>query len=671
MRQVVFRIKESKIYFSNTLFFDLFGIEEQHVQGKDYRQILSTHVSKEIADYFTTLIETRIVSGYKSVLVTGKDGVVLPLSVFGYFIDEENEEIMGTFIETTQLNEELLSSLGHLSLIQQALNQSVILAITDLSGKITYANEHFCEISGYESHELIGRTHKMLNSGEHSQMFFKELWETISSGAVWRGEIKNRKKDGTCYWADSTIVPMLDEEEQPFQYMAIRYDVTKQKRNEEHIEWLANVDSLTALPNRRLFDQTLVNCIENAQEEKKAQERFGLLFLDLDSFKYINDTQGHKMGDRLLVQVASRFQEIIGDKGLVARIGGDEFAIIIYSVADAQELKKIAQQLVKKLKAPFHVGNLKLRMTCSIGLALYPESGLTSDSLMKVADTEMYKVKKSRKNGFSFSEGALDFSNQRLFKIQNNLRDALFDEQFYLVYQPKVSPYQHRITGFEALIRWRHEDLGEVSPGEFIPVAEEIGMLNELNDWVLNKVCQQLNEWKAEGYALMPISINLSATQFMHEDFAEEFLETLRKYNIATRWIQIEITESTFLENTAQAQRLLDRMKFAGIKVALDDFGTGYSSLSYLINLNLDVLKIDKSLIKGISKNFQDKRVVETVIQLGKDLGLRVVAEGIENKEEFNLIARNGVDEIQGFYYSRPLSVHDTAQLLVERKIPR
>lgn len=671
MRQVVFRIKESKIYFSNTLFFDLFGIEEQHVQGKDYRQILSTHVSKEIADYFTTLIETRIVSGYKSVLVTGKDGVVLPLSVFGYFIDEENEEIMGTFIETTQLNEELLSSLGYLSLIQQALNQSVILAITDLSGKITYANEHFCEISGYESHELIGRTHKMLNSGEHSQMFFKELWETISSGAVWRGEIKNRKKDGTCYWADSTIVPMLDEEEQPFQYMAIRYDVTKQKRNEEHIEWLANVDSLTALPNRRLFDQTLVNCIENAQEEKKAQERFGLLFLDLDSFKYINDTQGHKMGDRLLVQVASRFQEIIGDKGLVARIGGDEFAIIIYSVADAQELKKIAQQLVKKLKAPFHVGNLKLRMTCSIGLALYPESGLTSDSLMKVADTEMYKVKKSRKNGFSFSEGALDFSNQRLFKIQNNLRDALFDEQFYLVYQPKVSPYQHRITGFEALIRWRHEDLGEVSPGEFIPVAEEIGMLNELNDWVLNKVCQQLNEWKAEGYALMPISINLSATQFMHEDFAEEFLETLRKYNIATRWIQIEITESTFLENTAQAQRLLDRMKFAGIKVALDDFGTGYSSLSYLINLNLDVLKIDKSLIKGISKNFQDKRVVETVIQLGKDLGLRVVAEGIENKEEFNLIARNGVDEIQGFYYSRPLSVHDTAQLLVERKIPR
>lgn len=671
MRQVVFRIKESKIYFSNTLFFDLFGIEEQHVQGKDYRQILSTHVSKEIADYFTTLIETRIVSGYKSVLVTGKDGVVLPLSVFGYFIGEENEEIMGTFIETTQLNEELLSSLGHLSLIQQALNQSVILAITDLSGKITYANEHFCEISGYESHELIGRTHKMLNSGEHSQMFFKELWETISSGAVWRGEIKNRKKDGTCYWADSTIVPMLDEEEQPFQYMAIRYDVTKQKRNEEHIEWLANVDSLTALPNRRLFDQTLVNCIENAQEEKKAQERFGLLFLDLDSFKYINDTQGHKMGDRLLVQVASRFQEIIGDKGLVARIGGDEFAIIIYSVADAQELKKIAQQLVKKLKAPFHVGNLKLRMTCSIGLALYPESGLTSDSLMKVADTEMYKVKKSRKNGFSFSEGALDFSNQRLFKIQNNLRDALFDEQFYLVYQPKVSPYQHRITGFEALIRWRHEDLGEVSPGEFIPVAEEIGMLNELNDWVLNKVCQQLNEWKAEGYALMPISINLSATQFMHEDFAEEFLETLRKYNIATRWIQIEITESTFLENTAQAQRLLDRMKFAGIKVALDDFGTGYSSLSYLINLNLDVLKIDKSLIKGISKNFQDKRVVETVIQLGKDLGLRVVAEGIENKEEFNLIARNGVDEIQGFYYSRPLSVHDTAQLLVERKIPR
>lgn len=668
MEQIVFRIQGEKIYFVDRLFFELLGLSEQEIQGQHYQQVLSQYISIEVAQYFADLLSEGKHTEYRRVFVNDKDGGVLPLSIFGYSIQtSQGPEIMGTIIETKQLNQELFGTLDDLSYMQQALNSSVILAITDTEGRITYANQHFCAISGYESHELIGRTHRMVNSGFHPRSFFKEMWETITQGKTWRGEVKNKKKDGSCYWADSTIVPMLNENGQPFQYMAIRYNITNQKQNEERIRLLANSDSLTELPNRRMFDEELLACIKEATSKK---EKFGVLFIDLDSFKYVNDTKGHSIGDQLLIKVSQRLREIVGGAGMVARLGGDEFAVIVYSIESITELKRTAETLIEKFKAPFYVSDLTLRMTCSVGVAIFPESGTDTETIMKSADLAMYQVKNTHKNGYMFSISLMSSTSQRLFQIQNSLRESHYDEQFHLVYQPKVSATDGKVKGMEALLRWDHPELGKISPSEFIPIAEEIGMINEMNDWVLVSLCKQINQWASKGYQLLPVAINLSVSQFVHSNFEINFLNTLTKYGVDPTLIEVEITENMFIDNEVRAQEILKTMKDHGIKVALDDFGTGYSSLSYLMKLDLDILKIDKSLIQGISKNFKEEKVVATVIQLGKALGLKVVAEGIETKQELDILVASGVDEIQGFYYSRPLEIAQTEQLLLTKQLP-
>lgn len=652
MKQSIFRIVDEKVYFSDSSFFELMGIDEKTVQGSNYFDTLSKYLNEEMAKYFSELIQDKENAKYNRIFVNDKNGSILPLSIFGQVIRTlDSQVVLGTIIETRALNQELFGTLDDLTLMQHAFNSSIILAITDTVGRITYANSQFCEISGYESHELIGRTHKIVNSGYHPPEFFKEMWETIQSGETWRGEVKNRKKDGTYYWADSTIIPVLNEDGEPFQYMAIRYNITNQKENEAQILHLANRDSLTGVANRRLFDEHLVASIEQA---KKKSEKFGVLFIDLDSFKYVNDTKGHAVGDELLIQVSNRLSEIIGNNGLVARIGGDEFSMIIYNVASLEELKQTAEELLLRFKEPFFIDDFILRMTCSIGIAIFPESGTNTEMIMKNADSAMYQVKNTRKNDYLFSINHVGQSNQRLFHIQNNLRASNFDEEFYLVYQPKVNPYTNQVTGLEALLRWRHHELGEVSPGEFIPIAEEIGMLNDLNDWVLEHACKQIRQWMAQNYPVLPVSINLSASKFVQTNFVEKFLAILKAYEVATEWIHIEITEGVLIYSEVQAQEILKTLRAHGIQIALDDFGTGYSSLSYLIKLDLDTLKIDKSLIQGISENCKERKVVGTIIQLGKDLGLRVVAEGVEELNELQVLIDYGVDEVQGYYYSRP-----------------
>ena len=669
MKQIVFRIQKGNIYFYDNHFFELVDGKAEQIQDKDYRSILSRYINNEVAHYFSKLMTKKKRASYKRVVINRYDGRTIPLIIFSYGIDtNEGWMILGTIIEANQLAQELFHTLDDLSYLHQALNNSVILVITDTAGRITYANRHFCEISGYEKHELIGRTHRILNSKYHPKEFFTELWETIIQGKIWRGEIKNRKKDGSYYWTDATIVPILDEHGEIFQYMEIRYDITSQKNNEEKIEQLANSDSLTGIPNRRMFDHKLTSCIEEA---RKNGQHFGILFIDLDSFKYINDTKGHEIGNQLLIKVSQRLMEFMGDKGLVARIGGDEFGMIVYQTENIASLKQTAEELLQQFKEPFVIQNLTIWMTCSVGVAIFPESGETKDDMMKNADAAMYEVKNTRKNAYLFSTRLIDSSNQRLFQIQNDLREASYDEQFYIVYQPKVCPKNDCVTGLEALIRWQHPTLGCISPGEFIPLAEEIGMSSELNEWVLRQVCKQIKLWVNKGYTPIPVSVNLSACQFVQPCFAENFLDILAEFNVETTWIQIEITESILMTNELQVQVALDILKKNGIKVALDDFGTGYSSLSYLLKLDLDILKIDKSLIQGISQNFKEQKLVRTVIQLGKDLGLHVVAEGIETQEEFDSLVINDVDEIQGFYYSRPLDLIETEKLLIKRQLPK
>ncbi|CEI81041.1 Cyclic di-GMP phosphodiesterase Gmr [Oceanobacillus oncorhynchi] len=668
MAQAVFKIRNKKIYFTELLSWDVLNESKDIISGEDYDNILSHYIGPHVALEFSKLVDDEEEQIHFNATVNRKNGEMVLLSIFGYQIQsEDGVEVFGIISDDREANNQLMKALKELSDIKHALDQSVILAITDRQGKIIHANNLFSEISGYSHDELIGNTHQLINSGYHSREFFKEMWRTIGFGGVWKGEIRNRAKDGSFYWVDTTIVPVKNEKGKPVQYIAMRYDITDKKENQEKIRMMAFYDHLTGLKNRRKFDENLIQKIAYAKEN---QERFGIMFVDLDGFKYVNDTLGHIIGDELLIAVARRLEEIVGKNGVVARLSGDEFAILIDFITSPRDMQRYAESIITNFKEPFAIEGYQLSTTASIGISTYPEAGSDAPTMMKHADLAMYRVKGLSKNDYRFFDREMRISNQRAFQIKNDLRIGLDNNQFYLVYQPKVSPGKKDIvTSYEALIRWQHPEFQEVSPGEFIPLAEELGMINEIGDWVLENVCRQLKAWKTNGYDLLPVSINLSSSQFLQADFVDKFWSVLHAYQVDPAWIQIEITESLFIDNEKYVQQILKIMKENGIKIALDDFGTGYSSLAYLQKLDLDILKIDRSLISGISHLSIKRKIATTIVQLGKSMGMKVVAEGVETKEELDILRNHDIDEIQGYYYSKPLAIQEMSEVLKTKKL--
>ncbi|WP_052400656.1 putative bifunctional diguanylate cyclase/phosphodiesterase [Oceanobacillus jeddahense] len=662
MAQAVFKIRNRKIYVTELLSWGVLNESKDIISGEDYENILSSYIGPHVAKEFSKLVDGEEEQIHFNATINKKSGEIMLLSVFGYqVISEDGVEVFGIISDDKEANNQLMMALKELSDIKYALDQSVILAITNRQGKIIHANNRFSEISGYSNEELIGNTHQLINSGYHSRDFFKKMWQTIGRGGVWNGEIRNRAKDGSFYWVDTTIVPVKNEKGKPVQYIAMRHDITDKKENQEKIRMMAFYDHLTGLKNRRKFDENLIKKIEYAE---KNAEKFGIMFVDLDGFKYVNDTLGHIIGDELLIAVARRLEEIVGKNGVVARLSGDEFAILIDFITAPRDMQHYAESIITNFKEPFAIEGYQLSTTASIGISTYPEAGSDAPTMMKHADLAMYRVKGLSKNDYRFFDREMRISNQRAFQIKNDLRIGLDNNQFYLVYQPKVAPDKEIVTSYEALIRWEHPKFRRVSPGEFIPLAEELGMINEIGDWVLENVCRQLRSWKTKGYDLLPVSINLSSSQFLQADFVDKFWAVLHTYQVEPAWIQIEITESLFIDNEKYVQQILKIMKENGIKIALDDFGTGYSSLAYLQKLDLDILKIDRSLISGISNLSTKRKIATTIVQLGKSMGMEVVAEGIETKEELDILRSHGIDEIQGYYYSKPLAITEMSEVL-------
>lgn len=547
----------------------------------------------------------------------------------------------------------LKASTEHLLLAQKVIETSLDgIVITNPEGIIQAVNPSFTTLTGYSPEEAVGNTPALLSSGLHDKDFYKAMWTSLKQQGYWQGEIWNRRKNGEIYaeWLTITAIRNLDGE--ILQFAAIFSDITDRKRKEEQIHTLAYYDDLTGLANRRLLIDRLELAISSAKRHK---HKMAVLFLDLDLFKRINDTLGHLAGDEVLKEVARRLESNINEGDSVARLGGDEFTILVPEVETLHLLEAEASHLIHALTQPLTVMQNQLVVSTSIGISVYPDDGDTAETLLKHADTAMYRAKDSGRNNFCFYNAMMGERNYTDLALEHGLRRALEQQELYLAYQPKIDTATGRWVGMEALLRWQDDNLGQVSPADFIPLAEKLGLIESLGEWVLDQVCQQLVAWQAQSAWLPLVSINVSARQLVDQDFAQRLFKRLQGYGLSADLIELELTESCLVLTEEDVQhQLLHDLHAGGVQVSIDDFGTGYSSLSYLRKLPITTLKIDASFVRELPANHEDEQLVRAIIAMGQALGLQLVAEGVETEAQAALLQRLGCPVCQGFWLARP-----------------
>lgn len=846
----------------------------------------------------------------QKVLIRSREN--LPLSIQTQSLSIENERykvlLLKGLAEEKSRMEQLSTISKELADIKLALDESTIVAITDSKGIITFVNHKFCALSKYKEEELIGQNHSILNSGYHSKEFFRDMWRTIGKGEIWKGEIQNKTKDGSLYWVDTTIVPFINENGKPYQYVSIRTDITKrvhmdreiqealkmdfthtiknlqngifkirrdedgnflytiaegklleeigltsdllynktpydvfshdiahikhvhyekafqghrvnyeielhgrpvsievsplkqgdtvielvasvqdiselrltqkelqvnqqhyqslfehsqdyvivyhtdgriidmnpkmlkllglsketiqnltvddmisekyekmrygyfekaiqghpqnfemniinkfgekmcfnvtllpiilegqikgvysirrditeQKKIQERNAYLAHHDELTKLPNRRWMEQKLHETLRHAEQN---YQKLAVLFIDLDRFKSINDTLGHLIGDRLLEFLSERLLESINqEEQFAARISGDEFMILCPVIAQDEDAIQTANKLLHKLMAPFYIEDHELFVSASIGISIYPADGTSAIDLMKKADRALYRAKELGRNIYQLYDDSMNERNYQSFLLERDLRKAIINNEFIAHFQPRVDALTGEIIGAEALIRWLHPKAGLISPGEFIPLAEETGLIIPLGKWMKRRVCEQLAAWREAGIPLIPISVNISSQRFLQSDFSKEVRELLFKYQLEGKWLEFEITENSLMKHEEYILQTLYELKDNGVKIYIDDFGTGYSSFHYLKAFKLDGIKIDRSFIQNISHQSENAGITSTMIKMAQHLRMNVIAEGVETEEELSFLLEQNCHHVQGFYFGKPCSIEEFEQ---------
>ena len=545
--------------------------------------------------------------------------------------------------------------------LSRAVEQSAnAVMITDRNGIIEYVNPWFTHITGYTLDEVVGKTPQILKSNETHPENYKRMWDTLHSGKEWTGELHNTKKNGDLYWCLETISPLKNEDGEITHFVAVTEDISERKQTEQTIRHLAFHDPLTGLPNRRLFNDRLHQATISRQ---RRDSTFALMLLDLDRFKTVNDTLGHDVGDALLKTVGSRLSSTLRQGDTLARMGGDEFAVLVLNIAQPEDTAHIAEKLLDVLKQPFHLYGHELYVTTSIGITLFPDDAGEADALIKNADIALYRAKDCGRNNFQFFTADMNASMMHRLQLESSMRWAIERGEFMLHYQPQVDIVTGRIHGTEALIRWHHPELGMVSPARFIPLAEETGMIVEIGEWILRTACAQAKAWESAGVP-MRVAVNLSARQFHQGDLAETIDKILTELDLSPSMLELELTEGILMEDTAQTAATLDRLHRMGMPISIDDFGTGYSSLSYLKRLPIQVLKIDQSFVRDIGTDADDRAIVTAVIALAHSMKLKVVAEGVETREQLAFLREYACDVMQGYLFSRPVPGDEVLALL-------
>jgi diguanylate cyclase (GGDEF)-like protein/PAS domain S-box-containing protein len=544
-----------------------------------------------------------------------------------------------------------------LTLLSAACDQSpASIVITDHSGNIQYVNPRFEEITGYTLEEVKGKNPRILKTGHTSPKQYQQLWQTISSGKTWYGEFLNRKKNGEYFWETASIAPVKDINGQIAYFVAVKEDITRHKETSELLAYQAQYDLLTELPNRALALDHLQLALSQARRD---DEYVALLLVDLDSFKGINETLGHDAGDRLLCQVAKRLKGCIQQGNTVARLGGDEFLVLLQGLEDLGSIGTVANQILTAIQLPYLLDGVECYSSASIGIATYPLDGESPSILLRNADIALYKAKNAGRNGIKFFEAGMNLDAQRRHQIANQLRRALEFDEFYLVYQPALDLQNNCVVGAEALLRWENPSLGNVSPGEFIPVAEETGLIISIGNWVINQACQQAKQWQQILGSNFRLAVNLSPQQFRTPQLISVIRHALARNKLPANYLELEITERLLLDDSPVTQKLMEQLQLMDLRLAIDDFGTGYSALSYLRKFSLNILKIDRSFITDLAEDENLEALVKAIISMAHELELEVIAEGIETEAQLAFLKAQGCDFGQGHLFSRALLPND------------
>lgn len=530
--------------------------------------------------------------------------------------------------------------------------------ITDRSGRIEWCNAAFTRLSGWSAEEARRRPARRLLMGRERD---RRLLDAMEQGRVWHGELNLRRKDGALYIVDQTVTPIADDKGRVAHYVVVQEDVTERRQAEERIRFLSNHDALTALPNRLLFREHLQRAIVQARSEHAG---LAVLFLDLEDLSHYNDVLGHDGGDRLLLLMVERLMAAGRGVDSVARVGGDEFAFIANERGSGDEAAELAQTLLAAVNRPFDMDGNEIQVGASVGIAVFPADGDDAETLMKNADVAMYRAIHEAPNGYRFFEPAMDSEMAARRRLEGDLRRAAVRGELELYYQPIVAVADRRIVGFEALVRWNHPEDGLIPPGNFIPLAEENGLIAPIGEWVLAEACRQARGWSDAGLPPVPIAVNLSAVQMKRQDLPVMVRRLLAESRLPPGRLELELTETAMMEDAVTAGRVLADIKAMGMGLAVDDFGTGYSSLGRLKRFPVCKLKIDRSFVADVAEDDSDRAIARAIVSLAHALDLTVVAEGVETEAQFAILAAEGCDSVQGFLFSPAVPAAQAAELL-------
>jgi len=573
-------------------------------------------------------------------------------------IIDEQGNVLGTVGFASDITERKQAE-AELRIASVAFESQEGIMITNANSLILRVNQAFTESTGYSAEEIVGQTPRLFKSGRHDAVFYAAMWESIHRTGSWQGEIWDRRKNGEIYPKWLTITAINDADGTVTNYVGTHTDITERKVAEEEIKNLAFYDPLTRLPNRRL----LIDRLQQASASSARSGREGaLLFIDLDNFKILNDTLGHDIGDILLQEVAHRLESCVREGDTVARLGGDEFVVMLEDLSEhaleaADQTEAVGEKILASLNQPYLLATHEYRNTPSIGAILFNGHKQPIDEMMKQADIAMYQAKQAGRNTLRFFDPQMQEAINIRVALERELRNALENHQFRLYYQIQVDS-SHRALGAEALIRWPHPERGLVSPDQFIPLAEETGLILPIGQWVLEAACTQLKEWEQDSLTRdLVLSVNVSAKQFHQVDFAAQVQSIVQRHAINPELLKLELTESMMQKNIEGMIATMNALKKIGIHFSLDDFGTGYSSLQYLKRLPLDQLKIDRSFVRDLATDSSDRTIVSTIIAMAKSLNLEVIAEGVETVQQRQLLLNKGCTHYQGYMFGKPIPI--------------